>query len=56
MLVERAEVAERSNARDCKSRVRKGYSGSNPDLSTAFNVQIDPAFKSLAAFLDNPGG
>ncbi len=27
-------MAERSNARDCKSRVRKGYSGSNPDLST----------------------
>jgi putative endonuclease len=35
-----AEVAERSIARDCKSLVRKDSSGSNPDLSTAFNAVI----------------
>ena len=30
-------VAERSNARDLKSRARKGYAGSNP-VPTAFQV------------------
>ena len=30
----KAEVAERSIARDCKSLARKGYIGSNPVLST----------------------